>query len=107
MSDKLKIVNDYHEKAIQGLRNMIKKYAQQAKKDTYPFQVTIVTFDKYTGCEMYIPVSIDNIIVDDGDVIVCYDDDYEDHIELFSYDETYDILCNLCKKIITMESVIK
>lgn len=93
-------VSEYHEKAIQGLRDMIREYAQQAKEDTYPFQVTIMAFDRYAECDMPTPVSIDNIIVEDDRVIICYDDgDCEDYIELFSYDETYEILCELCKRL--------
>jgi hypothetical protein len=98
--NKLKIVNEYHEKAIQGLRDMIKEYAQQATENTYPFEVTIMAFDKYVDCDVPTPVSIDNIIVTDDRVIICYNDgDCEDSIELFSYDETYDILCELCKRL--------
>ena len=93
-------VSEYQEKAIQGLRDMIREYAQQTKEDTYPFQVTIMAFDRYAECDMPTPVSIDNIIVDDDDVIVCYNDgEGEDCIELFSYDETYEILCELCKRL--------
>ena len=96
----IEIANKYHEKAIQGLRDMIREYAQQANEDTYPFQVTIMAFDKYAECDMLTPVSIDNIIIDDNDIIVCYDDgEGEDSIELFSYDETYEILCELCKRL--------
>lgn len=92
-------VSEYHEKAIQGLRDMIREYAQQAKEDTYPFQVTIMAFDRYAECDIPTQVSIDNIIVVDKDIIVCYDGAFEDIIGLFSYDETYDILCNLCKRL--------
>lgn len=99
MENKLKIVNAYHEKAIQGLRDMIREYAQQANDDTYPFEVTIMSFDRYAECDMPIPITIDNIVVEDDSVIICYNGEYEDPIELFSYDDVYDILCNLCKKI--------
>ena len=98
----IEIVNKYHEKAIQGLRDMIREYAQQAKEDTYPFQVTIMAFDRYTEYDMPTPVSINNIIVDEDNVIVCYGNNVEgveSIIQLFSYDETYEILCELCKRL--------
>lgn len=93
-------VSEYHEKAIQGLRDMIRGYAQQVSEDIYPFEVTIMAMDRYAECDMPTPISVDNIIVDDNDIIVCYDDgEGEDRIELFSYDETYEILCELCKRL--------
>lgn len=96
----IEIVNKYHEKAIQGLRDMIKEYALQVTGDTYPFEVTIMAMDRYCECDMPTPITIDKIVVEDNDCIVCYDGgEGEDCIELFSYDETYDILCNLCKKL--------
>ena len=98
--DKLKIVNEYHEKAIQGLCDMIKEYAQQATENTYPFEVVIMAFDKYTDCDVPTPITIDNIIVSDDNVIVCYDNgEGEDSLELFSYDEIYNILRKLCKRL--------
>lgn len=93
-------VSEYHEKAIQGLRDMIREYAQQATEDIYPIEVTIMAMDRYVECDVPTPISIDNIIVDDNDIIVCYaDGEGEDCIELFSYDETYEILCELCKRL--------
>lgn len=100
MENKLKIVNAYHEKAIQGLRDMVREYALQATEDIYPFEVTIMAMDRYMECDMPTPISIDSIIVNNDDIIICYDNgEGEDSIELFSYDEVYSILCNLCKKI--------
>lgn len=96
----IEIANKYHEKAIQGLRDMIREYAQQATEKTFPFEVTIMAVDKYCECEMSTPIIINNIIVEDNDVVICYDnDESKDDIELFSYDETYEILCNLCKNL--------
>lgn len=92
-------VSEYHEQAIQGLRDLIKEYAQQANEKTYPFKTTIMAIDKYCDVATPTPITINNIIVEDGDVIICYDGCCEDVIELFSYDETYDILCNLCKNL--------
>lgn len=95
----IEIANKYHENAIQGLRDMVREYAQQAKEGTYPFQVTIMAFDGDAGGDIPTQVSIDNIVVEDDAVIVCYDGAFEDIIGLFSYNETYEILCELCKRL--------
>ena len=96
----IEIVNNYHETAIQGLREMIRECALRATENTYPFEATIMAMDRYYECDMPTPITIDNIVVNNEECIVCYNNgEGEDCIELFSYDETYDILCNLCRKL--------
>ena len=93
----IEIANKYHTSVMRGLRILLREVAKQADKSCFPFPAMINTDNE---CDVV--VDIIDIRQDGNDVTIEYiqnNEKREDCIELFSYDELYSILCNLCKRL--------
>ena len=115
MKINLNIIEKKHEENMNNLREMLKQIILENgviidnEEPNYKELVVnplieLKTLVEYADNEMLITHQLTRLQVNNDDITIFYQElgkqeEYEDDIELFSYDELYDILCNTCKKL--------
>lgn len=92
----------WHNHNYNNLQSLLKKLVENngGEVNLQGCTVTIQSYDKYIDCDCPCPVEIKNLSLNTDELVMIQyvqgQDKYEDTSDLFSYDELYDILCNVC-----------
>lgn len=115
MKINLSIIEKKHEENINNLREMLKQIILENgviidneepnnKELVVNSLIDLETWVDYADDKMLITHQLTRLQVNDDNITIFYQEPskqkvYEDDIELFSYNELYDILCNICEKL--------